>query len=138
MKAPRQRGREGNWLREARLARGFSNARAARDAPYRFTGHNIHYSAWAAYESGSRTMGELHKSWLEQFFGAMPEPEPETAALAGAIGQLVVEVRLARVAQETIAQALAEMTGWVAALLDRAGTPDAASLLGGGDSLRDR
>ena len=52
----------------------------------------------------------------------MPEQQPEGGiALALAITELVVEVRLARIAQETIAQGLGEMTGMVGALLARVG-----------------
>lgn len=88
MKSEGQRGREGRWLRDVRKARGYSNATKARDALERMTGHSIHYSAWAAYEAGSRAIGDQHLAWLEEFFGPIPdEPAHESGDLAGAIRQ---------------------------------------------------
>ena len=48
MKSPRQRGNLGNWLREARLARGYTSVVKAREALARLTGHDINYSMVAA------------------------------------------------------------------------------------------
>jgi hypothetical protein len=139
MKATKQRGAEGAWLREARLGRGYTNARDARDAMARMTGRSIHYSAWAAYESGGRPIGELHKSWLEEFFGPMPEATHDTSAeLTVAVRDLLTEVRLARVALETTARALSEMTGLVARLPGLVGTPADIVLPSGGDILPGR
>lgn len=50
--------------------------------------------------------------------GHQLEPEPEL--MADVLRELVGEVRLSRVAQETVAQALGELAGMVAALLARA------------------
>jgi HAMP domain-containing protein len=136
MKATKQRGAVGAWLREARLARGYTNARHACAAMARLTGHTIHYSAWAAYESGGREIGELHKSWLEEFFGPMPEPTQDSAgALASALRELVTEVRLARIAQETSARALSEMLGVLAGLQVPGGMPTGIGLPDAGDTL---
>jgi hypothetical protein len=104
---------QGAWLRERRKAR-FPNVREARAALERETGNVIHYSAWAAYESGSRRIGDQHLEWLEAFLGPMPDGPAEASDLASAI-------RLQAAAIDRLAAALerekAEAPPWVEALL---------------------
>lgn len=60
---------------------------------------------------------------MEGIFGQdAPEAPSEAAELAAILSELVGEVRLSRVAQETSAKALGELAGMVAALLAREGT----------------
>lgn len=96
MRSDRQRGREGTWLRDVRTAR-YSNVRKACAELQRLTGHRIHYSAWAAYEAGSRPIGDQHLAWLEEFFGPMPEEPaagaPDIAALAKSISDLAAALQ---------------------------------------------
>ena len=75
MKSDGQRGHEGKWLMGARKARGYSNAHKAVAALKEMTGHVIHYSAWASYESGGRPIGDQHEEWLVEFFGPIPDLE---------------------------------------------------------------
>jgi hypothetical protein len=78
------------------------------------TGHVIHYSAWAAYESGSRRIGDQHMSWLEAFLGPMPEGPAEASDLAGSIRELAGRIdRLAAALEHDRTQA----PPWVEALL---------------------
>ena len=139
MKAPRERGREGTWLRESRIDRGYRSADDAALAVAKLTGTSVPVSQWRSYESGLRKMSERHRRALEEFFGPMPAPAPEgTVDLAIAVRELLDEVRLLRVAQETSAQALGEMAGLAAALLARASTPNGPALPDGGGSLLGR
>jgi transcriptional regulator with XRE-family HTH domain len=125
MKTPAQRGTHGNWLRDARLARGYSSAEAARLDFERLTGRHIAKSVWAQYEAGSRAPSERHLPWLEEWYGEAPAAsadqddltrlvsavEAQTAALVA----LVEELRTAREEQlgrdEGLAVALGKIEG---------------------------
>ena len=135
MMTDRERGPLGAWLRQARTARGYSSADTAVVAVKKLTGVHIPVSQWRSYESGGRKFSTTHRQALEEVFGPAPDnAEGAGVELASAIRDLVTEVRLARVAQETSAQALAEMAGMVGRLLAHAGMQGVPGLPNGDGS----
>lgn len=80
MRTPAQRGRIGNWLRDERLARGWSQKLARRNLAA--AGIPVAESVLAEWESGTRVPNEANLARLEEFFGPVTE-SPADATPAG-------------------------------------------------------
>lgn len=87
MRTPAQRGPIGNWLRDERLARGWSSAGTARGNLER-AGIKVAASVYAEWESGTRIPSEAQLARLQDFYGSKPgqtASTPDYAALVEAI-----------------------------------------------------
>jgi len=71
MRTPAQRGPIGNWLRDERLARGWTSAGAAR-ANLERAGIRVAPSVYAEWESGTRIPSEAQLAKLQEFYGSEP------------------------------------------------------------------
>lgn len=87
-KTPAQRGRIGNWLRESRLARGYSSASEAREQIEKLTGWRVPQSVYAEWESGRRVPSEENLGRLRAFFGNEPEAPRATSDTAEIVAAL--------------------------------------------------
>ena len=130
----RERGEDAAWLRSMRKSR-WSNARVAVEEFSKATGHAIHYSRWAAYESGSKPIRDDDMDAFVAFFGA-PVPttsEPTATDLASAIRELTKAVRdqMAEAAERE-----ARLTDRMVAVLEALALERAAA--GNGDELHAR
>jgi transcriptional regulator with XRE-family HTH domain len=95
MRTPAQRGRYGQWLVAAREKRGFSTAAKAL-AALTAAGIHIGRSAYAEYESGTKTPSRNHLPLLEEFWGPVGEPVEDQPDLAGALSELAEELGAVR------------------------------------------
>jgi transcriptional regulator with XRE-family HTH domain len=95
-RTPAQRGDIGNWLRESRLARGYTSQAAARREIERLTGWRIAQSVYAEWESGRRVPEGNNRTRLEEFYGPLPDPSVpvgDQAAVAAAIREQTDVIR---------------------------------------------
>lgn len=121
-----RRGLWGNWLVEQRAAHGRQTQKAVRDTLDKM-GHPISEAYYGDFERGKSTPSAEWQEVFGRLWGSLPVPLPEPEHqpdLAAAIAELVSEVRLSRLAQETTAEALSELVGYVGRLLIREGTRD--------------
>ena len=81
VKTPEERGTIGQWLRDARLARKWTQARA-REEIARQTGVVVNPTSYGLWESGAREPSPENLELLERVFGAAPRPPmpPDLAA----------------------------------------------------------
>jgi hypothetical protein len=119
----RERGTEAAWLREQRKVR-WSNVHVAVDDFERLTGHRIHYSRWAAYESGAKPIRDDHMDAFVAFFGSGPasevkEPTGDFAALVAEQSELITKQN------ELLANQVAVLER-IAAVLERLAPPGSA------------
>jgi hypothetical protein len=120
------RGRDGNWLRDARKARGFTSAELARLAVNRATGSTISKSVYAQYESGSRPIADHHRPALVSYWGELPDPEPEQPAMSPDTVAIVAAIdRLAEAVSLMAGEQTALVRGLVSGLAELVGTPGA-------------
>lgn len=107
MKADRERGAFGDWLRRERTAR-FKNVPLAVAALQRQAGYGIAPSVWAELESGSRRPSAEQRRELTGFFGTAPEEQaqPDLASLIAALAVQVEEQRTTNRLLGEIARAL--------------------------------
>jgi hypothetical protein len=85
-RTPAQRGKVGNWLVEARLARGWDTQERARAEIGRLIGWQIPQSVYAEWESGRRVPSEANLERLQGFYGTRPtSASSEDSAVAAAI-----------------------------------------------------
>jgi transcriptional regulator with XRE-family HTH domain len=73
MRTPAQRGPIGNWLRDERIARGWTNAATAR-ANLERAGIRVAPSVYAEWESGTRLPSERQLDQLWRSAGRTPWP----------------------------------------------------------------
>lgn len=123
------RGEFGAWL-SAQVGERTFDWLAAEMAQRGYAHRPDYYRAMAG---GSKPPGRIIGRALREFFGGGPEEprrspgDPVAAAIdrqTEVLRLLVEETRLSRVAQETTAQAVAEMVGRLDRFLDFAGTPN--------------
>lgn len=115
MKTVAERGVYGQWLVNARMARGDTTQEAAL-ARLLKEGYRISKSVYAEYESGSKRPSKTHLPMLEAVWGKLPEAkEPPQDALvialtrqAAAIESLVAELAKSRLAQVEATEAALE------------------------------
>lgn len=115
MKTVAERGVYGQWLVNARMARGITTQEAAL-AELLAHGYRISKSVYAEYESGSKRPSKTHLPMLEAVWGPVPESEPPpqdalVTALtrqAEAIEALVAELARSRLAQVEATEAALE------------------------------
>ncbi|HEY8953053.1 MAG TPA: hypothetical protein VIP78_10880 [Candidatus Dormibacteraeota bacterium] len=95
MKTQTERGRYGQWLLDARKARGLDTQTKAREALLT-DGIVIGQSAYAAYEAGSKDPSRNHMPLLVGFWGPPPEePEPEPVAdMAALVAALTAQTKV--------------------------------------------
>jgi transcriptional regulator with XRE-family HTH domain len=133
MKSDAERGEFGVWLRDRRVAAGYSNASAAVAAMKRKEGYSISLSEWAEFESGTRRPSAERRVALEAFLGSTAPSGVEPQAVDNAavlealrdqtdllrnvwqqLGELVTELRLDRGEVRggfvTLSQILGELT----------------------------
>jgi transcriptional regulator with XRE-family HTH domain len=118
MRTPAQRGPIGNWLRDERIARGWTNAATAR-ANLDRAGIRVAPSVYAEWESGTRLPSERHLEQLRAFYGSEPVGAATGRdAVAAAIdrqtevlGALVDELRAMRVEARTTPELLGSVLG---------------------------
>jgi hypothetical protein len=87
MYSRKERGIEAAWLRQMRKPRWSNVHKAVADFEAE-TGHKLHYSRWAAYESGSKPIRDEHMDAFIAYFGSdpdVPPPTPTDSDLAAAI-----------------------------------------------------
>ena len=107
MRTPAQRGKIGNWLRDERLARGWSQKVARRNLGA--AGIPVAESVYAEWESGTRVPNERNLARLEEFFGPVTE-SPADATPAGLSDLLGLQKRLVE-AFEVQANAVMALVG---------------------------
>lgn len=113
------------------MARGWDTQEKARAEIHRLTGWKVPQSVYAEWESGRRIPADANLERLQAFYGTEATTTAPDDSVAAAIRDqtevirlFVEETRLARVAQETTAQAVAEMVGRLDRFLDFASTRD--------------
>jgi transcriptional regulator with XRE-family HTH domain len=91
VRTPAQRGPIGNWLRDERIARGWTSASVARRHLAR-SGIRVAESVYAEWESGTRIPSERQQEALEGFYGSKP-------AAGGVLADTALLVQLTRIAE---------------------------------------
>ena len=91
VRTPAQRGRIGNWLRDERLARGWSQKVARNNLSA--AGVPVAESVYAEWESGTRVPNDRNLARLEEFFGPVTE-NPADATPAGFSDLLALQRQL--------------------------------------------
>ena len=103
VRTPAQRGRIGNWLRDERLARGWSQKVARQNLAA--AGVPVAESVYAEWESGTRVPNDVNQGRLEAFFGPVTE-SPAEATPAGLFTELLGLQQQLVMAFETQAEAV--------------------------------